>query len=116
MPKGADAQLDNPELVVKPAKGGKTKSLLKGANYSYSDGDQDFAWSPDSEYLLATYQANGGWNNVDIALIEVDNGTVTDLTESGYNDGGFRWALGGKAMTWETAQRQERKAACQGGE
>ncbi|MBR6211652.1 MAG: PD40 domain-containing protein, partial [Bacteroidales bacterium] len=93
---------DRTELVVKPAKGGKTKSLLKGANYSYSDGDQDFAWSPDSEYLLATYQANGGWNNVDIALIEVDNGKVTDLTESGYNDGGFRWALGGKAMTWES--------------
>ena len=93
---------DRTELVVKPTKGGKTKSLLKGVNYSYSDGDQSFAWSPDSEYLLTEYQADGGWNNVDIALIEVDSGKITDLTESGYSDGSFRWALGGKAMTWES--------------
>ena len=91
---------DRTELVIKPTNGGKVKSLLKGANYSYQDGDQDFEWSPDSEYLLATYQADGGWNNEDIALIEIDNGKITNLTQSGYNDASFRWALGGKAMTW----------------
>ena len=93
---------DRADIVVQPTKGGKVKELLKGVNYSYSDGDQSFEWSPDSEYLLATYMGGGGWNNVDIALIEVDTGKVTDLTESGYSDGGFRWALGGKAMTWES--------------
>ena len=93
---------DRTELVVRPTKGGPVKSLLKGANYSYRDGDQSFAWSPDSEYLLTEYMANGGWNNVDIALIEVSTGKITDLTESGYGDASFRWALGGKAMTWET--------------
>jgi Tol biopolymer transport system component len=93
---------DRTELVVRPTKGGAVKSLLKGANYSYRDGDQSFAWSPDSEYLLTEYMANGGWNNVDIALIEVSTGKITDLTESGYGDASFRWALGGKAMTWET--------------
>lgn len=93
---------DRAELVVKPTKGGKVKSLLKDVNYSYSDGDQSFSWSPDSEYLLATDMANGGWNNVDIALVEVSTGKVTDLTQSGYSDGGFRWALGGKAMTWSS--------------
>ena len=93
---------DRTELVIKPTKGGKVKSLLKGANYSYSDGDLSFAWSPDSEYLLSTYQADGGWNNADVALIEISTGKVTDLTRSGYSDGNFHWALGGKAMTWET--------------
>ncbi|MBO4670523.1 MAG: PD40 domain-containing protein [Bacteroidales bacterium] len=93
---------DRTELVVKPAKGGKVRSLLKGANYSYTDGDMSFAWNPDSEHLLSTYQANGGWNNVDVALIELGTGKVTDLTESGYSDESFRWALGGKAMTWES--------------
>ena len=93
---------DRTEIVVKPTKDGKVKSLLKGANYSYQDGDQSFAWSPDSEYLLATYQADGGWNNADVALIELSSGKVTDLTQSGYSDGNFRWALGGKAMTWES--------------
>ena len=93
---------DRTELVIKPTKGGKAISLLKGANYSYSDGDMEFEWSPDSHYILSTYQANGGWNNSDIALIDIDTKEVTDLTESGYSDGSFRWALGGKAMIWQS--------------
>lgn len=93
---------DRTELVIKPTKGGKAISMLKGANYSYSDGDVSFEWSPDSHYLLSTYQANGGWNNVDIALIDIDTKEVTNLTESGYNDVAFRWALGGKAMVWQS--------------
>ena len=93
---------DRTELVIKPTKGGKTISLLKDVNYSYSDGDLSFEWSPDSHYLLSSYQANGGWNNVDIALVDIDTKDVTNLTESGYNDGAFRWALGGKAMVWQS--------------
>ena len=93
---------DRTELVIKPAKGGAVKSLLKGANYSYLDGDQDFTWSPDSKSILCNYQANGGWNNVDVALIDIESGKVTDLTRSGYSDDNFKWALGGKAMTWES--------------
>ena len=93
---------DRTELVIKPTKGGKTISLLKDVNYSYSDGDLSFEWSPDSHYLLSSYQANGGWNNVDIALVDIDTKEVTNLTESSYNDGAFRWALGGKAMVWQS--------------
>jgi len=92
---------DRTEIVVKDLKSGKEKSVLdKNANYSYQDGDQSFEWSPDSHYLLSGYQANGGWNNADVALIDVETGAVTDLTRSGYSDGGFRWAMKGKAMTW----------------
>jgi len=93
---------DRTEIVIKPAAGGKVKSLLKGANYSYRDGDQEFVWSPDSEYILTGYQADGGWNNADIAMIEISTGKVTNLTRSGYSDGAFHWALGGKAMTWRS--------------
>ena len=91
---------DRTEIVVKNLKSGKEKSLLKGVNYSYTDGDQSFEWSPDSRYILCNYQANGGWNNEDVALIEVETGKITNLTESGYSDGNFRWAMKGKAMTW----------------
>ena len=93
---------DRTELVIKPTKGGKAKSLLKDVNYSYSDGDLSFSWSPDSHYLLSSYQADGGWNNEDVAVIDIESGEITDLTRSGYSDGSFRWALGGKAMTWES--------------
>ena len=107
---------DRTEIVVKPAKGGKVRSLLKGANYSYSDGDQHFAWGPDSDHILADYQVDGGWNNSDVALIEVSSGRITDLTESGYSDGGFRWALGGKAMTWESDKNGYRSHGSWGAE
>lgn len=91
---------DRTEIVIKDIKSGKEKSLLKGVNYSYTDGDQSFEWSPDSKYILCNYQANGGWNNEDVALIDIETGDITDLTESGYTDGNFKWAMKGKAMTW----------------
>ena len=93
---------DRTELVIKSTKDGKEKSLLKGVNYSYADGDQEFEWSPDSKYLLSNYQINGGWNNSDIALIDIESGEITNLTQSGYSDGNFKWALKGKAMAWES--------------
>ena len=93
---------DRTELVIKSTKDGKEKSLLKGVNYSYADGDQGFEWSPDSKYLLSNYQINGGWNNSDVALIDIESGKITNLTESGYSDGNFKWTLKGKAMAWES--------------
>ena len=93
---------DRTELVIKGTEKGEEKSLLKGANYSYKDGDIQFEWSDDSNYILSTYQADGGWNNEDIALIPIDGGKITNLTQSAYSDNSFRWALGGKAMIWES--------------
>ena len=92
---------DRTAIAVMDIKSGKERIVLdKNINYSYSDGDQAYAWSPDSRYILCNYQANGGWNNEDVAVIDLESGEITDLTESGYSDGGFRWALNGKAMTW----------------
>ena len=92
---------DRTAVAVMDLKSKKETVLLDSSvNYSYSDGDQSFAWSPDSRYILCNYQGNGGWNNEDVAVIDVETGGITDLTESGYSDGGFRWALKGKAMTW----------------
>jgi len=75
---------------------------LKGEDYSYIDGDQSFQWSPDSQFLLCNYQGNGGWNNEDVAAINIETGEITNITQSGYSDGNFSWALGGKAMVWQS--------------
>ena len=88
-------------LVICSTSGGKEKVLLpEGVNYSYSDGDLHFEWSPDSRYILSDYQGEQRMYNEDICLIEVSTGKVTDLTQSGYSDGNFKWAMGGKAMTY----------------
>ena len=107
---------DRADLVIKPTKGGKMKVLVSGANFSYSDGDQSFAWSPDSHYLLCNYQADGGWNNEDVAVVDIDSGEIINLTRSGYSDGGFRWALGGKAMTWTSDKNGYRSHGSWGAE
>lgn len=107
---------DRTELVIKPTAGGAVKSLLKGVNYSYSDGDQSFAWSPDSQYLLTNYIGDGGWHNADVALIDITSGELTDLTQSGYSDGNFKWAMGGKAMTWESDKNGYRSHGSWGAE
>ena len=71
--------------------------------YSYTDGDQWFEWSPDSRWLLSGYIGNGGWNNSDVALVNASgNGEIHNLTQSGYSDGNAKWVLGGKAMIWES--------------
>ena len=90
-------------LVICSTDGGKEKVLIpEGVNYSYSDGDLSFEWSPDSRYILSNYQGEQRMYNEDICLIDIESGEVTDLTLSGYSDGNFKWAMGGKAMTWES--------------
>ena len=90
-------------LVICSTSGGKEKVLIpEGVNYSYSDGDLEFEWSPDSRYILSTYQGEQRMYNEDICLIDIESGEITDLTLSGYSDTNFKWAMGGKAMTWET--------------
>ena len=108
---------DRTAVAVMDIKSGKERILLdKSVNYSYSDGDQSFEWSPDSRYILCNYQANGGWNNEDVALIDVETGEITDLTESGYTDSNFRWALKGKAMTWASDRAGYRRHGSWGAE
>lgn len=90
-------------LRVIDVDGKKPVTALDGKyNYSYTDGDVDFEWAPDSRWLLANYIGIGGWNNPDIALVKADGSEVVDLTESGYSDGGAHWAMGGKAIIWST--------------
>lgn len=94
---------DRTGVAVMDLKSGKEKILVrKDVNYSYSDGDQAFEWSPDSRYILCNWQGDGGWNNEDVAVVDVESGEITNLTQSGYSDGGFRWAMKGKAMTWSS--------------
>ena len=82
----------------------QVRTVMDGKyNFSYSDGDLWFEWSPDSRWLLSSYIGTGGWNNQDVALVNASgNGEIHNLTQSGYNDGSAKWVLGGKAMLFES--------------
>ena len=80
----------------------EVRTVMDGKyEYSYSDGDQWFQWSPDGKWILSNCIFIGGWNNKDVALINASgNGEMYDLTKSGYTDSNAKWVLDGKAMIW----------------
>lgn len=95
------AYLENrSEIRVLNLKSKEVRTVMEEKfNYSYSDGDQWFQWSPDSKWILSDYIDVGGWNNKDVALIKADGSEeITNLTLSGYSDVSAKWVLGGKAV------------------
>ena len=80
----------------------EVRTVMDGKyEYSYSDGDQWYQWSPDGKWILSNCIFIGGWNNKDVALINASgNGEMYDLTKSGYTDSNAKWVLDGKAMIW----------------
>ncbi len=88
--------------------------IPEGQNFSYGDGDQSFAWSPDSKWIAAQ-SSEGYYNANEILLFNVSsNGKGTDVTESGFSSEGMQWALNGKALLWVTDRNGKRPLAIQG--
>ncbi|MDE7149626.1 MAG: peptidase S41, partial [Bacteroidales bacterium] len=88
------------EICVLDLKSGKVRTAMDGKyEYSYTDGDQAFCWSPDSRWILTGYIGIGGWNHHDLAMVKADgSGEIHNLTNSGYSEHNGQWVLGGKAM------------------
>lgn len=100
--------------VIDLATGNKVTALPEGQNHSYSDGDWDFEWSPDSKWLLVDDQ-KGHFSNSNSALVSADGkGTITYPVNSGFGDGNAKWAMGGKAMTYESSKLGRKPLAFQG--
>ncbi len=91
-------------LRVINLKSGKIRTVLDGNyNYSYSDGDQWYQWSPDGKWFAVNFFEKGGWNYVDLGLVKADgSGELHNLTESGYSDSGAHFVLDGNAILWYT--------------
>lgn len=66
--------------------------------YHFSDGDQNYQWSPDSKWLLVDWGVT--LSNNEILLISADGKTRMNLTESGYVDVAPKWVNGGKQLIW----------------
>nr|WP_319398151.1 S41 family peptidase [uncultured Carboxylicivirga sp.] len=71
-------------------------------NYSYSDGDQWYQWSPDGKWFLVNYTPYH-WQIDEVGLVSADgSGEVVNLTQSGYGDHHPQWMMKGNAMIWYT--------------
>lgn len=105
-PKGDEVAFlkNRTEICVLNLKSKKVHTAMDGKfQYSYTDGDQNYTWSPDGNWILTEYIGVGGWNNKDIALVKADgSGEIHNLTNSGYSEGSPKWVLDGKAMIFES--------------
>jgi Tol biopolymer transport system component len=79
----------------------ETRTILpQKYNYSYSDGDQHYDWSPDGKWFLVDFSPNSAMQS-DIALVDAaGKQEIVNLTKSGYYDGYGRWMMNGKMMIW----------------
>lgn len=69
-------------------------------NYSYSDGDQYYAWSPDGKWFLVEFLQNQQWTS-EVGLVSAEGGKeIINLTQSGYSDNVPRWAQDGQMILW----------------
>jgi len=69
-------------------------------NYSYSDGDQAYKWSPDGKWFLVQFAFTRLFTP-QIGLASSDGkGRVVDLTKNGFGAFNARWVLDGTAMVY----------------
>ncbi|MEA3317598.1 MAG: peptidase S41, partial [Bacteroidota bacterium] len=103
-------------INVLDIKSGEKKVVLPAKfNFSYTDGDMQYNWSPDSKWLVASYIDKQRWPNTDIALIDVNGNTdIANLTSSGYIDGDAKWMMGGEMIIWSTDKHGMRNQASWG--
>lgn len=95
----------------------KSRTVLPGdRNYSYSDGDQHFAWSPDGKWLLVQFLNPEQWIGQS-GLVKADGtGEVQDMSRSGYGHYGPEWAMDGKVVITYSSRDGMKNHASWGGQ
>jgi Tol biopolymer transport system component len=78
---------------------GDTRTVLPGTkNYSYSDGDQYYAWSPDSKWFAVDFIDKSRWVS-EVGLVKANGSQeVKNVTESGYVESDAKWVKDGEAI------------------
>ncbi len=95
----------------------KSRTVLPAdKNYSYSDGDQYFSWSPDSKWLLVQFLQDKQWIEQCGLVSATGDRPVVNLTKSGYGGGHPKWALDGQAMIWFSSRDGYKSQASWGGQ
>ena len=104
------------ELMVLDLDTLKSSTLVPAKlNFSYSDGDIQYRWSPDSRWIVLTYAGHKSWTS-EIGAVNLASGEITNLTESGYGEGGPLFTSNRAAILYSSDRYGERSHASWGGE
>lgn len=104
-------------LKVINLESGDERTVYDGENnYSYSDGDQHYDWSPDGKWFLIQFNQDNQWIP-EAGLVKADGSSeVINLTQSGYADQEATWANDGKMMIWASDRDGQRNHGSWSGE
>ena len=108
--------LDRTKLAVMDMESGKVKELTDGSTHRQRGGGFGYTWSPDSKWIAFEIVDRMHDPYYDIAIINVDNGEMTNLTNSGYFDESPRWAMDGNALIFASERYGMRNHASWGSE
>jgi tricorn protease len=104
-------------LRVKNLESGESRTILEAdQNYSYSDGDQYYQWSPDGKWFLAEFMHPKQWRSQAGLISASGNEEVIDLTKSGYGAGRPKWMMEGQMMLWFSGRDGMKNHASHGAE
>jgi tricorn protease len=89
----------------------KSRTIMPAdKNYSYADGDQYYQWSPDGKWFLVQFGYPERVFTPEVGLVSSDGkGEIHNLTLSGYDNFGPKWAMEGKMMIWGSDREGNRQ-------
>ncbi len=108
--------LDRNKLAVKDIESGKVSQLTDGSTYRTRNGGFDYTWSPDSKWIALDIVDRMHDPYYDIAIINVADGKMTNITNSGYFDEGPVWVMDGNALLFASERYGMRNHASWGSE
>lgn len=91
---------DRNKLMVMDIASGAVRQLTDGSTKQRREGGFSYEWSPDSRWIVMEVLDNMHDPYADIALLNVADGTYTNLTRSGYSDEAPRFSPDGRSITF----------------
>ena len=96
------------EIMVMDLETKKSSTVIpRRKNHSYADGDIEYAWSPDSRWLTATYHGHQLWTP-EVAAVKLATGEIVNITQSGYAEELPLFSSNGKVLLYATNRHGER--------
>lgn len=102
------------QLWIKDIKTGKKHRVTDGSTYQRRNGSFTYRWSPDSRWIVFETVDNRHDPYSDIAIINVEDGTYKNITQSGYIDSNPRFVMDGNAILFATERYGMRAQASWG--
>ena len=104
-PKGGEVAYlsDRTKINIIDVKTKAVRQITDGSkNFSYSDGDISFGWSPDGKWLTLAYidKLRQGYN--DIGIVSSKGGEIKNITQSGYMQDDPKWMMGGDIILFSS--------------